>query len=245
MMTPRRCIVALFLQMLSITAIAGDSGFSSSISICSNAAIQVHNLTYYCDSPYTFYYGNGAHRKSETCDYGDKVTVSMKFYVAEAVESTIYMQLAAYDNADEQLLLAGSMDLCYDFVGKSCNSVGYYSFSTKVQFAYIDGEETQFVPNWEVSFSDAIDGGFDLGGVNVQCDTDQNAYFNWQSTRSNRTIFHERTETFVQDYGILIVTCVSLAVLGIVLLNQTKDSVDYSRLGSNRSQLLDSAERLS
>ncbi|KAI2513755.1 hypothetical protein MHU86_538 [Fragilaria crotonensis] len=245
MMTPRRCIVALFLQMLSITAIAGDSGFSSSISICSNAAIQVHNLTYYCDSPYTFYYGNGAHRKSETCDYGDKVTVAMKFYVAEAVESTIYMQLAAYDNADEQLLLAGSMDLCNDFVGKSCNSVGYYSFSTKVQFAYIDGEETQFVPNWEVSFSDAIDGGFDLGGVNVQCDTDQNAYFDWQSTRGNRTIFHERTETFVQDYGILIVTCVSLAVLGIVLLNQTKDSVDYSRLGSNRSQLLDSAERLS
>ena len=117
------------LYVFSIAVIASDSGFSTSFSICKNAAIQVQNLTYYCDSPYTFYYGNGAHRKSDTCDYGDKVTVSMKFYVAQAVESTTYMELAAYDNADEQLYLAGSMDLCNDFVGKSCNEVGYYSFS--------------------------------------------------------------------------------------------------------------------
>lgn len=244
MMTPRRCVVALFLQLSSLAVIASDSGFSSSFSICNDAAIQVQNLTFYCDSPYTFYYGNGAHRKSDTCDYGDKVTVSMKFYVAQAVESNIYMELAAYDNADEQLFLAGSMDLCNDYVGKSCNEVGYYSFSTKVQFAYIDGEETQFAPNWEVSFSDADDGGFDLGGVNVQCDTDQSSYVEWQNARGNRTNFHERTESFAQEYGILLLTCISLAVLGIVLLTQTKDSVDYSRLRNSRSQLLDAENRM-
>ena len=62
---------------------------------------------------------------------------------------------------------------------------------------------------------------------------------------ATRQIFYARTESFVQEYGILFLTCMSLAVLGIALLYQTKDSVDYSRLGSNRSQLLDSAERLS
>ena len=245
MTTLSRYLVALVLQLSSTAVIASDYGFSSSFSICKDAAIQVQNLTYFCDSPYTFYYGNGAHRKSETCDYGDKVTVSMKLYVAQAVESTIYMEIAAYDNADEQLFLAGSMDLCSNYVGKSCNEVGYYSFSTKVQFAYIDGEETQFAPNWEVSFSSAADGGFDLGGVNVQCDTDQSSYVDWQNARGNRTVFHERTESFAQEYGILFLTCVSLAVLGFVLLNQTKDSVDYSRLRSTRSQLLDAEDRMS
>lgn len=238
-------LLALVLQALSIVVVASDSSSSTSVTICKDKTIQVQSISSYCDSPYTFYYGNGAHRKSDVCDYGDKVTITVNFYVSSEAESTIYMQLSAYDNADEQLFLGHSIDLCNDYVGKSCNSVGYYSFSKQVQFAYIDGDEVQFVPNWEITFSSSADGGFDLGGANIQCDKDESSYFDWQNIRTNTTLLHVRTENFAQEYGILLVTCISLAVLGMALLNQTKNHVEYRRVGNNRTQLLDSDHRLS
>jgi hypothetical protein len=237
-------LLAVVLQALSIMVVTSDSSSSTSVSICKDKTIQVQSISSYCDSPYTFYYGNGAHRKSDVCDYGDKVTITVNFYVSSEVQSTIYMQLSAYDDADEQLFLGRSIDLC-DYVGKSCNTVGYYSFSKQVQFAYIDGDELQFVPSWEVAFSDSADGGYDLGGANIQCDKDESSYFDWQNIRTNTTLLHVRTENFAQEYGILLVTCISLAVLGIALLNQTRNHVEYRRVGNNRMQLLDADNRLS
>ena len=238
-------LLALALQALSIMVVGSDSSSSTAVSICKDKTIQVQSISSYCDSPYTFYYGNGAHRKSEVCDYGDKVTITVNFYVSSEVQSTIYMQLSAYDDADEQLFLGRSIDLCNEYVGKSCNTVGYYSFSKQVQFAYIDGDELQFVPSWEIAFSDSADGGYDLGGANIQCDKDESSYFDWQNIRTNTTLLHVRTENFAQEYGILLVTCISLAVLGIALLNQTRNHVEYRRVGSNRMQLLEADHRLS
>jgi hypothetical protein len=242
--------LTVFHSFLALTSGSSSSTSNSytTFTICDDAPIQVQNISYFCDSPYTFYYGNGAHRKSPVCDYGDRVTILVDLNVETYVDSTIYMALSAYSDSDEQLFLEKSIDLCGDLVGKSCNSIGSYYFTKTLQFAYLDGEETKFVPNWEIVFSVKSDGGFDLGAVNIECDReDEKSYFDWQSIRGNTTLLHARTENFAQEYGILLITCISIVFLGIIMINKTKKHLGDSRQGSssNRSFLLESKHQLS
>jgi hypothetical protein len=204
---------------------------------CEDSLIQVLNITVSCDSPYTFYYGNGANRNSPVCNYGDKVKVTVSFDVQEYVDSTIYMQMSAYTGADEQLYLGDSVDVC-DYVGSSCNFRGEYSFMRQIQFAYVDGEQKKFVPLFEIAFSKYQDGSFDLGGVNVDCEMEE-SYIDWQYSRSNSTLLKIRTETFAQEYGILLATVIALVVMGSVLVSQNKEAgEDITRDDPGRTQLL-------
>jgi hypothetical protein len=47
--------------------------------ICEDGIVQVTSIKTVCDSPYTFYYGNGANRNSESCNFGDKATIMVSF----------------------------------------------------------------------------------------------------------------------------------------------------------------------
>jgi hypothetical protein len=214
---------------------------SQVVQVCKNSVVEVKSITVTCDSPYTFYYGNGAKRSSPTCDYGDKVTLEVEFTVNEAIESTIYAQLSSYNSANEQLYLGGSVDLCSTYVGSSCISAGDYSFQTKMQIQYIDGNEANFVPLWEIAFSESADGGYDLGGVNIGCNTDgETNYINWVNIRTNTTLLHQKTETFAQEYGILLITSIALFALAFVLSRQNKDQLDLSLGNPGSAQLLNS-----
>lgn len=228
----------LLLFLISrILVLAEDNVDTSQIVYpCDEGPIQVINITVLCDSPYTFYYGNGANRDSPVCDYGDKVTLQVDLEIQEEIESSIYVQMVAYDDADEQLYLGSSVDLCNDVIGDAnCNAGGYYSFVQSVQFAYIDGDQSKFVPLWEIVFSEDGDGGYDLGGVNVECEKDGGSSFiDWTNVRTNSTRF-KNTETFAQEYGILLLTVISLIVLGTVLMRQNNSNVDYTK-GSNARQ---------
>jgi len=58
---------------------AGDDDYvpqSLPVFVCDDSVVVVTFLTVECNSPYTFYYGNGANRQSSVCDYGDKATVT-------------------------------------------------------------------------------------------------------------------------------------------------------------------------
>jgi len=57
------------------------------VEACENSAIQVRKMEVLCDSPYTFYYGNGANQNSPLCDYGDKATISVQFRVVADLDS--------------------------------------------------------------------------------------------------------------------------------------------------------------
>lgn len=211
---------------------------------CEDGIVQVVNITVSCDSPFTFYYGSGVHRNSPVCNYGDKATVAVGFYVMEDVDDTIYMQMSAYNSADEQLYLGDSVDLC-NKVGEACNYEGYYEFSTKVVLANLDGEESKFVPLMEIAFSDDVNDGYELGGVNIECDfQDTSSYFDWMNIRTNTTMTKVKSATFAQDYGILIGTCVALAILAFVLVKSTSDKVIYSGDDAAKEQLLDGKEEL-
>jgi hypothetical protein len=238
----------LLLQVVGLSIVSAEDtstavSTSQVVESCEDGIIQVKNITISCDSPYTFYYGNGAHRGSSVCDYGDKVSLNVRFSVSEYIESTIYAQMSAYTTDDEQLYLGDVVDLCNDYVGKKCNFAGYYSFSTQLRFSYIEGEQSLFVPKWEITFSDSANGGYDLGAVNIECNmNDESRYYDWQNIRTNTTLLNLRTESFAQEYGILLLTSIALVVLGAVLLRQTRDNVDHSR--SDRTQLLNSPQRL-
>mmetsp|Transcript_22703 Transcript_22703/g.34330 ORF Transcript_22703/g.34330 Transcript_22703/m.34330 type:complete len:247 (+) Transcript_22703:70-810(+) len=208
---------------------------------CENGIVQVVNITVSCDGPYTFYYGSGVNRNSPVCDYGDKATVTVGFYVEEDLESSIYMQMSAYNAADEQLYLGDAVDLCSK-VGEECNYEGYYEFSTKVAFASLDGEEAKFVPLLEIAFSDEADNGYGLGGVNIECGDNAGSYFDWMNIRTNETMNKVKNATFMQDYGILIGTCIALAILAFVLIKSTSSKVKYDGEESAKTQLLDEKE---
>jgi hypothetical protein len=233
------CNILLLLLLYSTNLHASKSGFISFFNTCDQGVIQVLNITYFCDSPYTFYYGNGAHRRSDLCDYGDKATISVTLYVSKFIDSKIYMQLSAYDDSNEQLFWKKSIDLCMDYVGEYCNSVGFYQFSKTIQFAYIDGDEIGFVPNWEITFSKSMTGDYDLGAANVKCDNDERYYFNWLNSRANATNFHEHSRNFVHQYAMLWFTCLTLFWLAFLLVKESRHSNEENRSAANSVLLTD------
>eukprot|EP00548_Thalassiothrix_antarctica_P001675 CAMPEP_0194135644 /NCGR_PEP_ID=MMETSP0152-20130528/5750_1 /TAXON_ID=1049557 /ORGANISM="Thalassiothrix antarctica, Strain L6-D1" /LENGTH=216 /DNA_ID=CAMNT_0038831981 /DNA_START=165 /DNA_END=815 /DNA_ORIENTATION=+ len=205
---------------------------------CEDKAIQIANMSVSCDSPYTFYYGNGANRDSPICDYGDKATITVGFYVMDDIDDTIYMQMSAYNPSDEQLYLGESVELC-EYVGVDCNYEGYYEFSKQVQFAYLSGNESKFVPSWEIAFSEGEEGAYDMGAINIECEDDSSNYFDWVSIRTNSTMTKVKTADFLQEYGILLGTCVSLLILGVILIKATSDKIEYRGDNQHKTQLLD------
>lgn len=193
------------------------------MNVCQKGLAVVNFLEVLCDSPYTFYYGNGAHRNSRTCDYGDKVSISISLDVVQDLDEgeTIYLKMGAYSPSNEELYLSDPEDLC---ASEDCYYEGTYNFTKKIQFAYIDGEDSQFVPYLEMAFSSETDGGYDLGGVNVNCN---NNFIDWASGRTNTTLLHIKTQSFISNYGILLGTILVLGVFAMLLMRQASDRIEY------------------
>mmetsp|Transcript_14867 Transcript_14867/g.22872 ORF Transcript_14867/g.22872 Transcript_14867/m.22872 type:complete len:280 (+) Transcript_14867:2-841(+) len=241
-----KCCLLLLLssRILVLGSNNYNDGTSQIVEPCEDGIVQVVNITISCDSPYTFYYGSGVNRNSPVCDYGDKATISVGFYVMEDVDDAIYMQMSAYNSADEQLYLGDAVDLC-NKVGEACNYEGYYEFSTKIVLASLDSDESKFVPLLEIAFSNEANNGYELGGVNIECDNQNTgSYFDWMNIRTNTTMTKVKTATFAQDYGILIGTCVALAILAFVLVKSTSDKVVYTGDNAAKEHLLDGKEQL-
>jgi hypothetical protein len=215
----------------------GDDGSSNTASAystgakvepCEKGVVQVTSISLLCNSPYTFYYGNGANRQSLVCDYGDKANIEVSFTVTDTLgEGTdIYMKMAVFYEG-EQLYRGDSVELCYNFVGGSCTIAGEYTFKKKIQFAYIDdGTYAKFVPTLEIAFSDSADGSYRLGGVNIECaedqDDDQNIV-NWSDSDLQGTASRSHVESFFLDFGILIGTVIVISGFSLFLFIHHRD----------------------
>lgn len=203
-----------------------DAYTAQTLEPCNGGMVQVTSLQVLCDSPYTFYYGNGANRDSAKCNYGDKATISVEFDVEEDIEDaySIYMSVGAYDGYDEQLYYGDQVDIC-NSVGYDCRSAGSYSFSVKTQFAYVDGKDSKFVPLLELAFGDgSSEGDFSFGGVNIKCDKNQNNG-HWNSPNAGSY----RTYTFLANYSILIATVAIVSVFAVVLWKQSAAEFEDAR----------------
>lgn len=207
---------------------SSSSSSGSKVVACEKGVVQVTSISLLCNSPYTFYYGNGANRQSQVCDYGDKANIEVTFSVTDDLEdgTDIYMKMAAF-NEGEQLYRGDSVELCYNFVGSSCTTAGEYTFKKKIQFAYIDdGTYAKFVPTLEIAFSDSADGSYRLGGVNIECaedeDDDQNIV-NWSDSDLQGTASRSHVESFFLDFGILIGTVIVISGFSLFLFIHHRD----------------------
>lgn len=151
---------------------AGSEAEEAVVENCKGSTVWVNSATILCDSPYAYYYGNGAHRGSTVCDYGDMATVMVNFDIAASIRSldNMYMTMAVYATKVEVELLFAAMNVnVNDLVGNSVNKKGNYEFSMRIMLDKTYGDNSQFVPGFEFGFSTMQDEGYNLGGVNINC----------------------------------------------------------------------------
>jgi hypothetical protein len=223
-----RLSLFLFCCMISVLRSRGQDG--QSVLVCDGSVVAVKSVSVLCDSPYAYYYGNGAHRKSLYCDYGDKVALTVSLDVLKDLDenSIVYMTLAM-SIGDELLYHQASMDLCAT-IGEDCTKAGTYQFSQYFSFAYVSGGGySKFVPLAEMGFSAYAEGGYDLGGLNIVCSEGEvgasNAINNWWSAANATYILNFRPDpgTFGNKYGILTGTILVVCIFALVLMRQSGD----------------------
>lgn len=191
------------------------SDYAMALDVCSDSVVNVSSMVVSCDSPYTFYYGNGAHRNSPICDYGDKAVLTVQFDVTDDLQEgddEIYFTMAAYDDNKNLLYSTYPEPLCQDYVGSSCTKLGQYSFDYKMKFPTpYGGDRTMFIPEIQMAFSTKGDSGYNLGAVNIECqpwDQDQPVYILWREPETTT----EKTMDFLTNYGMLIGTGLFVSV---------------------------------
>lgn len=209
------------------------------ISVCDDSVVRLVYLTLSCDSPYTFYYGNGANRNSPTCNYGDRATLTGKIKVVDDLQygDDIYMTLAAYDDAKNLLMTVDPTNFCNTYIGYACTTAGLYEFSSKVTLSTPEGaNQTHFTPRIQMAFSTKADSGYNLGAVNTKCpkwDQENPTYVDW----SGKAVYRSPLRRFVADNGMLIGTCVSIAWFAVFVYRRAKaEEYDLYQLRGNNSR---------
>lgn len=201
-----------------------------SVVVCDGSVVAVNDVTVLCDSPYAYYYGNGAHRKSLYCDYGDKVALTVSLDVLNDLDenSIIYVTIAM-SIGNELLYHQSSVDLCAT-IGEDCRKAGAYEFTQYFSFAYVSGGSySKFVPLAEMGFSAYAEGGYDLGGLNIVCEEAEGGSSNpianwWAGTNSTYILsFRPDAGTFGNRYGILAGTIFVVGIFALVLVKQNGD----------------------
>jgi hypothetical protein len=151
---------------------SGSEAEKALVGNCEGSTVWVNSVTILCDSPYAYYYGNGAHRGSTVCDYGDMATVMVNFNIAASIRSmdNMYMTMGVYATKVNVELLFAAMNIKVDdLVGGNVNKKGNYEFSMRIMLEKTYGDNSQFVPSFEFGFSTMEDEGYNLGGVNINC----------------------------------------------------------------------------
>lgn len=206
--------------------------------VCDDSVVELEQIFVLCDSPYTFYYGNGANRNSPTCNYGDKATVSGTVNVVDDLQygDEIYITVAVSDDRGNVLVGAGPTNFCTEYVGYKCVRKGEYSFQHTMKLGSTDTlNTTHFYPFVQMAFSSKPDAGYNLGAVNVKCkkwDERNPSTLDWAADPSS-TSWIDRV---AKNYGMLLVT--GILVFGFSLFVWSKagedDGIDH--LGSNKRE---------
>jgi hypothetical protein len=252
-----------FFILLSLSGCAGSKNYNSNssngnsynytggsgqdgiyLSNCQNSVVEVTSVSIICDSPYTFYYGNGAHRNSQYCDYGDRASVTVYFTVNVDLgyDDVIYMTMGIYAaKSDYELLYSvAATELCQTFVGHECTQAGSYAFAFHDYIDYGYGDRSMFLPVVQFGFSTEPDKGYNLGGANIQCTYDYADYQQYDPwlTGNTTSIWGQRNgrSSAVSNYGLLIAVITLIAGFG--LFASKKLGSQESQRGQNEAGLL-------
>lgn len=196
-------------------------------SVCDDSVVRVTALYVVCDSPYTFYYGNGARRNSRVCGYGDKLSMEVRFEVVDDIrDDPIFVTIGVYDQQNSLLASISPLYLCDDLVGYDCTSQGYYGFQYRMRLSYPasstsdESSSGTFLPNVNMAFSSKSDSGYNLGALNVHCQDWRDSYVAWSRNEPPRSPM----QRFFINYGLLLVSGVVLLALGSLIWHQATRS---------------------
>ena len=195
------------------------------LKVCEDSVVAVTMVYITCTSPYTFYYGNGAHRNDVVCDYNDKATVEVQFQVIANIEeeNDIYMTMALRDQEGHVLAVTDPGFLCNDYVGASCTNAGSYTFTTKLRLETPENEyatASNFVPQIQMAFSTKPNHGYNLGALNTECqawDNKRPGYVPWMND-----LRPTGARLFWQRNGALFGTCAALTVIVAFVWSQSR-----------------------
>jgi len=237
--------LALFLLALKIgEAYNNNPDFyngARDFTVCDDSVVKVTALYAVCDSPYTFYYGNGANRNSPVCNYGDKLSFEVRFQVVDDIldDSSIFVTMAVYDDQNQLLISIDPVYLCEDLVGYECTSAGYYGFTyyrLRLPYPYesndnqynnnnddyssssSSGGSSRFLPKIQMAFSTKDDSGYNLGALNLECvDWGGNDnYVEWSKLKPQRSPL----QAFFVDYGMLLGSCAMVVAVSAFVWHQ-------------------------
>jgi hypothetical protein len=204
---------------------------SIALSVCSDSVVTVQYLTVLCDSPYTFYYGNGANRHSIRCDYGDKATLITIINVLDDLQdkdTEIFVTMAAYDDANNFLASTYPERLCQDYVAEDCTRAGTYTFVRKLKFGNSYGNQTKFIPVIQMAFSTQSDSGYNLGAVNMDCpqweNEDEPGFVSWSQEAVRSPV-----QEYIADYGMLVFACCAILTLTWFLNRKARDNPGFDK----------------
>jgi hypothetical protein len=198
-------------------------------SVCDDSVVKVLELYILCDSPYTFYYGNGASRHSPFCTYGDKISFEVRFTVTDDIQENepIYTTIAIYDDKQNVLTSTEPTNLCEEYVGNACTNAGYYTFSSRMRLPYPPSEtskDASFLPQMHIAFSTQPDFGYNLGAMNIECEKWDSSGASWLANKRRRSPL----ESFMVDYGLLVVSCLFLSGLCAFVWRQAGIRISYT-----------------
>lgn len=205
-----------------------------SLEVCEDSVVAVKYLSVVCDSPYTFYYGNGANRNSYVCDYGDKASLSITFQVLDDLQESdteIFMTMAAYDDVGNLLTSTNPEYLCRDYVGYDCTKQGTYNVDKKLKFGNPSSDRTKFYPKLSIAFSTKPDHGYNLGAVNMICeqwDKNEPASVSWSDETPN-----SKLKEIMYDYGLVLITGLALSIFSFFVWWRSlySQGIDFQREG--------------
>jgi hypothetical protein len=227
----------------SATSSAAGSSYSATLKreVCDNSVVRVTAMKVACDSPYTFYYGNGANRNSPVCDYGDKATFTFTVTLSDTIQEVndYYMTMAVFDPSGLLLASVEPELLCRNYIGYGCAYAGSYTFIMKLKLSYYDGQNYKFSPIVRMAFSTQPDSGYNLGAVNTQCkqwDANNQDYVQWKGMVPQRS----PTQRFLSKYGIMLGSLAALSIMAYFIYRQSAEiQVEDPELSAKRIRMLD------
>ncbi|KAL7566682.1 hypothetical protein ACA910_017744 [Epithemia clementina (nom. ined.)] len=206
------------------------------LSLCENSVVQVRDVQWACNSPYAYYWGNGAHRNSRVCAYNDKITFQISFRVTDDITEVndIYVTMAIQEYSSRTILQSKAPSyLCKYMVGTDCTFAGDYSFSFTVRLesptnSNTDGVDSavsssdDFCPVLIMAFSTEADSGYNLGALNMECAAWDSALKTW-AQRPKLT-----PRDWIRNYGMILGTGLCLIVFSGFVWQQARRVTTFS-----------------
>lgn len=218
-----------------------DSVYKSQVQICSDAVIQVQDVTVYCDSPGTFYYGSGKYRNNQYCLPGDKATIQVDFYIAyqniiQQSGNKAILDIYANGGSYTDVAVYDSADLCSlsSLKRKSrsqCPYNGYYQVKTHFYWGS-DVDTESFLPTITVGFkSSAKKQVYDFGGANTDL-CRGSTFLTWSD--GVRVSYANAMGTFLKTFGVLLITIIMMGFFAFFLSKRPRSFKEA------KSQLIES-----